>query len=1068
MLNQRTIIGLVLWVLGVAGWQGVRGESLPYAGGEFLNAGTVTDGLVLEEGYDATVPVTVPLVREVASTAVRNVLVCNGVSYSIDWAATDAGVKYVDVTVPAGVSAGTDIPLELFEGEELHSRSKIRVVAPTGVTVHNPLFLGERAVETLAYGEWTMDYVTAREKVLKDRAGGVDAKMLVFITGTLWCPNCFAMYTNLLEVVQSDDSVQTPVYDWARSNHVVLVFFDQGRAGTDEAGFPNGMDKPRLLSYLPYGATSGADYMSRHRISLADAFAVKTMVGEFSSSRWLAPETTATRLSQPTLLLVDPETETVSARFSSYRDATPARVFHIDENLARLDDLLLASPGEDLDGYATTTRRRIVCGGGVETAGFQINGKTKVFAIEEVPHARVTFSVSGASRVDRPIQLSVVKLEEGATVELAKGEGMVDYDFTGKIEGRYFLKAAAFGDAVKYGPGTSFTADFSSTVTPIPGAVAFDEVEQLVHGSLDEASFKVARTGGASGSVSVKVALVEGGTAVNGSRMQWEDAVLSWADGEIGEKVVRFQVLHPGDSAPREDFRLRLEVMEGSVEVPSNGAVKTVVILDTARPMLAKEQYSLTLYAGFDAGSVFAEPLYNVDAGAKVMVKSVSGKLPRGLRLVWDEATGMAKFSGVPVASGAFTSSSVFENRGGHGETGPEVTLNLTVVDPKTVNPFVSTATKLMLPLFRDGPAGSLLDGVLDLSISKKNRISAKYVKGGDGKSIPFYGVWASLGEGTAATELVSKKGGYRLKLSLDVLGYVRAEILDPSFADETLSSDAHHVDVLAIGRRCAGSYTAVLPEMPGGEEPAGSVPMTLKISEKGEVKWSAKLADGTSASGKTSLTLLENGLAFVPVFRVSAKGFFAAPVIVRPEAAADHASRAVRLRDGSVARWRSAGVVHDCKVWGSYYDMNVGLDTCCFEHSLPNELVAYFDCSACVSGERIGAVRSAPEVVMLISGSKITPIENSKAIKLSFSRKDGMIKGSGMVTFEGGDVKVTIVGAVIPGWYDCGCEDQDPADPFKIETSMPFATGAAYFRDSIQGRSVKRSFVFNLGVKDE
>lgn len=1037
----------------------------PYAGGEFLNAGSSSDRLELEEGYDASKPVVVPLKRSSALIAAKNVLVCDKVEYPVEWAADESGVKYVEIAAPDGLKAGSSIPLELYLDGELHSCSSITVVKRLPVQVHNPLFLGERTIDTLAYGEWTMDYELAKAKVLRDRAAGIDANMLVFVTGTLWCPNCFAIDTNLLEVVQSDGTVKTPVYDWARANNVALVFLDQGRAGTDEAGFPNGMDKPRLLSYVPYGDTvSGASYMSRHRISVEDAHAVKVWAGKYSSGKWLAPETTATRLSQPTILLVDPETEAVRARFASYRDSSPSRVFVVEENLARLNDLLLVGDDGEIDSYVTTTRRSIACGEGGAAAEFQINDKTKVFRVEKIPHGQVTFKVLSKSRADREIKFSLIAVDgKGVQSVVATGIDSVSFDFTGVADGSFYLKASAFGEAREYGANTTFSAEFGTAVKLIPGEIGFDFAQQRFFGKEDVGTVSISRRGGASGAAAVKVRLVSG-TAVNGKRMQWKDTDVVWADGEGGTKTVDFTILHPQGAAQREDFRLSLESAEGSAAAIGGHETLEVVIFDSDLPTLPEEKYSIVLYRGFDAALAFADDVYNVEPLAKVKINVSEGKMPSGVKLTFDQNARKMTFKGAPKKTGMSTVVCSLADKSVSKEFGPSTTMDIVVKEPTEENPFVFREIKLDLPLFRVDGDVRTLDGLVDLKVTAKGKITAKYVSLGNAKKVSLKGLWGMLEDGVAKAFLTSRKGEATLGLALDREGYVCAELVDGRAGGRMCSSGRFYAFPTSAGARCAAGYTVVLPEI-AGSDTAGASALLLKISPNGKVKWKASLADGASVSDTTYTLLGEDGLAFVPAFKISSKGAFSAPLVVRTTSG--RTARAVRLADGTVACWSRFGIDHRCKAWGSRFDGSANLGELCLASSMPTTLIAYCDWREFSGSGKYGAVTAGPEVEVSVGAKKIEPVVKTKELKLSVA-KTGLVKGSAMVAFDDKLVKVKLVGAVVPNWYDCGCEAPDPEDRFAIVDSLPFVCGAAYFKDVVGGVSRYRGFKLSVGLKDE
>ncbi len=286
--------------------------------------------LELEVGYQAQT-IFVPLSRKNADAPGNNILRCADATVAVDWTVGETS-KVVEIAIPMGLRKGRKIPLELYNNTQLCDESEIYIVSQQKNDVHNPYWIGERAAETLEYGEWTMDYDVALEKVRTE--GGF---LMATFSGQLWCPNC--------TIIENSLFANSSFKKWAKGNKVVLVLFDQPRFG---------LTAPQLLSYEndpritdDRKAVSGASYLSRKNISLEEAEAVKERAYTLSYETWLhaASSATATRLSNPTVLFIDNEGH-VATRFDGL---IKGKRYPIKENLALLDEALFIANGYKTD-----------------------------------------------------------------------------------------------------------------------------------------------------------------------------------------------------------------------------------------------------------------------------------------------------------------------------------------------------------------------------------------------------------------------------------------------------------------------------------------------------------------------------------------------------------------------------------------------------------------------------------------------------------------------------------------------------------------------------------------------
>lgn len=353
--------------------------------------------------------VDVPLIRSdvYAESAAETLLIetypdddLSDVTNIVSWAAGETA-KVVRVTFPTEFKARAGDKVELAltnagSGEKRLGSITFVSKVESGLSPVDPLWIGEE----FKFGRFTFDYAAATNAVAAKRALGEKAYTLVLFTGALWCPYCKGMETSLL--------ADRAFYDWAESNNVALVEFDQGRASTPATAA--GTLLPRLLTYEPYVnastgvAVSGAGYLSRHSVDSGDA-AAEIALTTFYTSKWLAPESTAARLSQPTILLV--ENDEVKARFTATRNA--ARVYASEENIKRLGDFILLADGDgESSNYASTTTLKHVVGGASQSA-FQISDRVDFYELQGLSAGRLDVSLDA----EPPLSPVVISLMAG-------------------------------------------------------------------------------------------------------------------------------------------------------------------------------------------------------------------------------------------------------------------------------------------------------------------------------------------------------------------------------------------------------------------------------------------------------------------------------------------------------------------------------------------------------------------------------------------------------------------------------------------------------------------------------
>ena len=1120
----------------------VMGE-YPYAGGEFVVSASSGQRLEVESGYASDRRVSVPLTRA-GDAAYVNRLVVGSRTNEVSWAAGETGSKEVQVELPAGLPAGTRVPLQLLtDTGAVHATAEIAVVAPQSNSLRNPAWLGE----DFAAGEWTMDLDAALSRA---DAGEFD-HVLVYFTGALWCPHCQGLEDSVL----ATSAFRT----WCEENRIALVELDNPRRSSSTAEDDYGIREangapPTLLRYAAGansyagGQESGASYLSRKGIAVGDTKTARTAEWVLQRNRRLgyawgegtycAPG--AGRCGYPTMILLDADGK-IAGRFN--RLEGDSYVHDPVENMARLAELLKLANGDgEKANFAATTQRSLEVGAAAVETTFQINDRIEYLKLCGLPTGKVTFSAAGAP-AGNPVTLSVVKLVNQVETTIASGTGELTVEFAGDAD--VLLRVEAFSDARTYGADSGFTLSVAASIVLVPtektsiftpgdrlvrlavekgvkyrlegiaapassvlrddgaaagggryytalstgeiqiqkaadtisyqvwtpGVVSFDIEKTTVFKFQGSGTVAVTRSRGGSGAVSTKICVVDG-DAENGVRYVWDDAtVLSWADGEVGTKRVTFSLKDTGSMMPNQDFVLGFRGIEGAAaEAVSDGRM-TITLCDTDKPVLPKTDYDISMFSSFNAlMALEPQQVFNVQDG-KVSIKKTAGKLPAGVKLICQD--GEVVLSGAAKKAGTYAYSFTLQQKqGGELKIGPEIELMLNVAEASDVasggSAFLGRKLKATLPLYLSEGDTRLLKGVLEFSMTSKNKITAKYC-GLSKKKVSFKGLWGTMSSGKADTGWLTAKTGQALRLLLDENGHLSAELDDPAYP-EHLRSEELRIGVDSYATSFAGAYTASLIEV-ASDDPAGYGYLIVKsVTAAGKASWKSVLANGQTLAGTAYVMMDDEGCAVLPVFKFAAKDYVAASLRLRPNGTALIFPRAIMDCPNTLSRWEHTKVpmsVHDCKVRGSCYNKKgSALDICCYDQFFQTNLVL----SAVLDGFKSGAFGVASDAVegeVSVLPNAIKLSEKVKGLKLSFAKSTGVFKGSMSVKFAAKTLNAKFQGVVLPGWHDCGCEGPTDDQPFGIDVSLPFSLGAAWISDKVDGMSVKRGFPVKIDVKE-
>ncbi len=363
-----------------AGWTG--SVASPTEGSTFVVGTNKTSRLEAEVGQ--TLYVDIPLVRTNGVTAVgtnyltiaagkRTLKSEQPVVWQDGEMSMAARVDLADLGYSG--AAGDVLTLTLADDTKTNivANSTITYVSNPQGTLDNPLWFGERSdtrvAPALAAGEWTMDLELATNRTARQRGS---AYTLVAAVGSLWCPDCKRLATNLVEKAEFTD--------WAVSNNVALVQID-APYGT--------FDGPTLLSYTETWGMSGAGYLSRKMADADKAADTLARNRKLYSETWNNIYTdNRARLRLPTLLLLDKSAKVV-ARIDDDKLS-----FDVSAMIPRLDEMIAAASesGEELNVLWSTTSDAVNCPG-TKTASISAVDKSDYCKISNFTgRAHVTLS----------------------------------------------------------------------------------------------------------------------------------------------------------------------------------------------------------------------------------------------------------------------------------------------------------------------------------------------------------------------------------------------------------------------------------------------------------------------------------------------------------------------------------------------------------------------------------------------------------------------------------------------------------------------------------------------------
>ena len=985
-----------------------------------------TVGLEVEPG---SVSVPLPLFREAGfagistnTLTVVRTLESGGSATTLEtliWAVGETD-KTVTVVNQDHYVGGT-ITLTLSAAGEVDQTAVIDRVEDQPVSTVNPRFVGE----PFTFGEWTMDLAAA---TLAVATTNVNACTLVFFTGALWCPYCMGMERDLLSTQAFKEFVRT--------NTIALVEIDNDKRDGSA---------PSLLRYAVYtGVTndtrnghSGAGYLSRHGITVADAEAVQAR-NRTVQAAWMLPG--ATRIGYPTLLMLRKD-GSIAGRFSgSYRmtDNTviPAvQSFDLGINMLRLHELLALArdpweAGEEANGHTTRTAETLGARDSV-TASLRAMDVKDVYVLRTAAGLRQTVAVSGPE--DAAVQVAVLDAT-GQTVQAQSGSltnGVaVTADITGT--GVFYAAVTAGGAAVQ-------VSNPNTTVRPYTLTTRFDLVVSEVAGTLALAPYAE------DGTFVTSLATVSNAVyrfVANGAALTFPEGGFERVEGDL------YRAVTGGDAALRLTDVSAGDTFTWQVLNPEVGGFTQAAFFGHTRVAFVQSVPFIQTTGGW------------------TLIEKRSGALPPGVVAKVDQTAGKLNLTGVPIKEGSYTVVyKVWEIRGQKKVAGGVVQVSVTVAALETLNGAAAASVSSAEGAVIDRGSARLV-GTLSVSVTKAARLTAKYLTRTG--TVTFSGKSWTACEANGTVTAALSKGDYGVTVQMTSAGGLSAVVADPAYTDlrtVRLIASAWNTANQATGY--VGYYTVSLAPSPavGGPAHTGYSYMTVSLlpaaAKIGRVTYAGKLANGTSYSGSAVLQPAEGDTAHFSVFQRKASSVLAGLVSITANAKETYMTY--------------PSVVSACGEAEPYWSFDSGYDETSFDsvfeicggyYSSADSLLDFYALYAgtgpmvlMASGDlpestAYGVPAALPFLELAVSESSLlipSGADNPTRTRLSFTKATGLFRGTFKIPFVNADAEVKTLsanyaGVLLPGWTgDCGCGDEEFELPEK-----PFGMGAYWYVDKV------------------
>ena len=410
-----------------------------YTGGSFAVGDTETDRLEAEIG--TTTQVELPLARTntVVNTVSTNTVVITypnntpaAITETIYWASGESETNLTVAIPDTMTTPGEQIEVVLLDaaGKGVATSHVTAVAAPEN-SPKNPLWIGEKTADELAWGEWTMDLEVAVSKVNAYNAGTGEtttgggasllsaaspkdrAYTLLLLEGALWCPDCKNTDDNLF--------LQQKFKTWAQENKVALVAIDLPSADDAASTAPCLLTTDKSMNYYKGAIASGASYLSRKMIDTEVAADILDRNWEIAQKLRLPSATKKNRPPVPSVFVLRND-GTVAGRIEYFGNVkSPTDASNIDAHIERLNELLrqVDDPVEEANDFSQTTTEMIGPRTSVEDKTVSFSDVADVYRLdpEMTANKRLQLTLTGTEEVS--LQLKVIA--DGETIAAASG-----------------------------------------------------------------------------------------------------------------------------------------------------------------------------------------------------------------------------------------------------------------------------------------------------------------------------------------------------------------------------------------------------------------------------------------------------------------------------------------------------------------------------------------------------------------------------------------------------------------------------------------------------------------------
>ena len=547
------------------------------AGVQFAVGTTPCDRL---EAVADTKTVDIPLERAKTAAATTRLVATfpNGgvVTNEVDWAEGVRG-QSVALDIPDGAFIpGAFVSLALTsEGMPAAVTSLVAFVEEPENSPKNPRWIGERDLETLAAGEWTMDL-----DLVKARASERGRPSLVIVGGSPWCPDCVKTDHYLVNT--------EPFKEWLKSNDVSCAAIDVPTVAADGT-----VGKTSLLTYAPTSVSdryvnstdpkqervqSGAGYLSRHQIpqtgnggTNATKIAARNLLllnsdtehGGFCRPENLSSDNAETqrwKTGIPCLILLRPD-GTATGRLYQFNNVSPGDTSALDAYLRRMDELvaLCDEPGEEANADWRTTG---------DLLGLTTNREASVSAIDladwyrletpthcaegEITVKALESSADEGALNETNLWLRLVRVgSTTGTVATVKGNVFAGVTLPAVVkadEAEWFVEIRAIDTSAAFALDRATNSIIGYSITTSlenrPSAPVFERAgEKVPEKTAGTRTIQVLREGGVAGVLHASVVLDVAATTASPGTYEWENSVLEWADGDAEPKIVKLKIV---------------------------------------------------------------------------------------------------------------------------------------------------------------------------------------------------------------------------------------------------------------------------------------------------------------------------------------------------------------------------------------------------------------------------------------------------------------------------------------------------------------------------------------------